>query len=285
MMDRFALVAPGHGSQHPHMRELVAARRPDLLDLALAELGEDPYARLEAGTAYAQPAIYCASVAALGELPAGTVPSVIAGHSLGEFAALVAAGSLNATDGLRLVILRGRLSQAVAEAAAGGMVALRAPLPVAEEIATRHGLAVAGENAPTQTALAGASERLEAAVAEARSRRIRATRLPVDVPFHSPAMADAAAALREALAAVEFRRARVPVLSGIDAAPLAEPRRQLADALVRPVRWRAVMEAFRRREVARIVETGPGQILVGLARRTLAGVEAQSLDSALAVVR
>jgi [acyl-carrier-protein] S-malonyltransferase len=283
--EQLALVAPGHGSHHPRMREFVAARRPDLLELALAELGEDPYARLDAGTAYAQPAIYCASVAALGELPSDAVPSVMAGHSLGEFAILVAAGGLDAADGLRLVVLRGRLSQAAAEAAAGGMVALRAPLAIAAEIAARHGLAVAGENAPTQTALSGTAERLEAAVADARSRRIRATRLPIDVPFHSPAMAPAAAAMAAALAQVEFRDPRVPVLSGIDAEPLAEPRRQLAEALVRPVRWRAVMEAFRARGVGRIVETGPGQILVGLARRTLPEVEARSLDSAMAAAR
>jgi len=280
--DRFALVAPGNGSQHSRMRELVAARRPDLLELALAEVGEDPYARLEAGTAYAQPAIFCASVAALDELPAGAEPTVVAGHSLGEFAALVAAGALDAADGLRLVVRRGRLSQAAAEAAPGGMVVLRAQLAVAKEIADRHGLAVAAENAPLQTVLSGSEEGLAGAIGEARERRIRATRPAIDVPFHSPAMATAAAALAEALAAVEFAPARIPVLSGIDAEPLSDPRRQLAEALVRPVRWRAVMEALPGRGVSRVVETGPGRILTGLARRTLGDVEAVSLDTAAA---
>jgi [acyl-carrier-protein] S-malonyltransferase len=283
--DRYLLVAPGHGSQHRHMRNLVADRRPDLLGLATRELGADPFARLDAGTAFVQPAIYCVAVAALGELANLGAPSLVAGHSLGEFAALVAAGSLDAADGLRLVVLRGRLSQQAAEREPGGLIVLRASLSVASDLARCHGLFVAAENAPEQIALSGPEEALAGAIVAARASRIRITRAPVDVPFHSPAMAGAAAELAEALATVEFAPPRVPVLSGIDARPLEDPRRSLADALVRSVRWRAVMEAARDRGIEILVETGPGQVLAGLATRTLDRIEARSLDAVVAGAR
>src|SRR4051812_37835046 len=106
---RTAFLFPGQGSQTPEMRDLVAEVRPDLLDLVVEAVGEDPFDRVADGTNFAQPAIFCASLAGLRLLD--ETPDAVAGHSLGELAALVAAGALDEADGLRLVALRGRLMQ------------------------------------------------------------------------------------------------------------------------------------------------------------------------------
>src|ERR1700752_705039 len=151
-MGRTAIIFPGQGSQAPGMRDAVARVRPDLLALAADVLGEGPFALVDEGTIFAQPAIFCASLAgwaALGR-PTG---DFMAGHSLGEFGALVAAGCLREHDGLELVALRGRLMQQSGERAGdGGMVALLGvgAAEHADELADAHGLAVANDNCPTQ---------------------------------------------------------------------------------------------------------------------------------------
>jgi [acyl-carrier-protein] S-malonyltransferase len=145
-----AILFPGQGSQTPEMRETVAEVRPDLLSLAEQIVGEDPFARAEEGTKFAQPAIFCASLAgweALGR-PSG---EFMAGHSLGELAALVAAGCLGERDGLELVALRGKLMQGSGERAGdGGMIALmgRGAAENARALADAHGLSVANDNSP-----------------------------------------------------------------------------------------------------------------------------------------
>lgn len=258
------------------MREAVERHRPDLLELTEREVGDDPFGRIADGTAYQQPAIYCASLAfhaALGE-PKG---SMVAGHSLGEFAALVAAGGLSAEDGLRLVALRGRLMQRAAEASgSAGMLAVRAPVDRAAVIAQRAGLSLANDNSPQQTVLSGASAALELAQAEAESAGLQAKRLPVTGAFHSPAMAGAMPELEAALAAVAFRPPRVPVVCAVTAAPLDDPRRRLAEGLTRPVRWRETLLTLRDRGARRFLEVGPGKVLTGLVRKTLAGVRAEA---------
>src|SRR6201993_4684923 len=150
-----AILFPGQGSQTPEMRETVAEVRPDLRSLADEIVGGDPFARVEDGTRFAQPAIFCASLAgweALGR-PAG---EFMAGHSLGELAALVAAGALQERDGLELVALRGRLMQESGEEAGdGGMLALvgKGAADHAAGLAEDHGLAVANDNSPQQVVL------------------------------------------------------------------------------------------------------------------------------------
>src|SRR2546421_13072818 len=118
-MTSTALLFPGQGSQTPEMRETVAAARPDLLERAAQAVGEDPFARAEDGTQYAQPAIFCASLAGWAQL-GSPVGEFMAGHSLGELAALVAAGSLSEQDGLELVALRARLMHESGEASGRG---------------------------------------------------------------------------------------------------------------------------------------------------------------------
>lgn len=283
-----ALLFPGQGSQTAEMRDDVAAARPDLLALACEVVGDDPFARVDDGTRYAQPAIYCASVVGFERLrDAGVDGVAYAGHSLGEVAALVAAEALSAEDGLRLVAARGRLMQESGERAGdGSMLALlgagaaeRAPA-----IAAAAGLTVANDNAPNQVVLSGARGAFAAAAEAAREHGLRALPLPVTGAFHSPAMAAARPQLEAALAQIDFAAPAVTVVSSITAAPFDDVRARLADALTLPVRWRETLLALRARGIERFVETGPGTVLTGLARRTVPDAEALAAEPLLEAV-
>ncbi len=270
-----AILFPGQGSQTPEMRETVSEVRPDLLELSEQVVGQDPFARAEEGTRFAQPAIFCASLAgweALGR-PDG---DMMAGHSLGELAALVAAGCLSERDGLELVALRGKLMQESGERAGdGGMLALlgSGAADHATELADSHGLAVANDNSPQQVVLSGDRSAFEGASAAAKELGLRPMELPVTGAFHSPMMAEAVPEFEAALARVEISSARVTVLSAVTAAPFEDVRAQLAQALTMPVRWRETLLAMRERGGERFVEVGPGRVLTGLVKRTLKDVE------------
>ncbi len=270
-----AILFPGQGSHTPEMRESVAAVRPDLLALAEAVVGTDPFPRAEQGTMYAQPAIFCASLAgwkALGS-PDG---DFMAGHSLGELGALVAAGCLQERDGLELVALRGRLMQESGERAGdGGMLALlgAGAAEHAEGLAASHGLAVANDNSPQQVVLSGARSSLPAAAAAADELGLRAIELPVTGAFHSPMMAGAVPEFSAALDRVQIQPSRVTVLSAVTAEPFDDVRRRLVEALTMPVRWRETMLSLHARGAERFIEVGPGKVLTGLAKRTLRDVE------------
>src|SRR5438067_7234423 len=227
-----AILFPGQGSQTSDMRATVERFRPELLEAAKKAVGADPFARVEDGTRFAQPAIFCASLAgweALGR-PGG---DFMAGHSLGELGALVAAGSLRESDGLALVALRGRLMQEAGELAGdGGMLALMGDGAAerATALADEHGLAVANDNAPQQVVLSGAREALPDAAASAKELGLRARELPVTGAFHSPMMASAVPEFAAALAQVEIIPPRVTVVSAVTAAPFDDVRRRLAEA-------------------------------------------------------
>jgi malonyl CoA-acyl carrier protein transacylase len=274
-MGSTAILFPGQGSQTPEMRETVEAVRPDLLGAAIDIVGEDPFERVGDGTQFAQPAIFCASLAgweALGR-PLG---DFMAGHSLGELAALVAAASLAERDGLELVALRGQLMQEAGERAGdGGMLALlgAGAAERARELADQHGLAIANDNSPQQIVLSGARAALPAAASAAAELGLRAMELDVSGAFHSPMMASAAQAFEAALADVRVGEPRVPVLSAVTARPFDDVRRRLLEALTQPVRWRETMLALRDLGAERFVEVGPGRVLSGLAKRTLRDVE------------
>jgi [acyl-carrier-protein] S-malonyltransferase len=270
-----AVLFPGQGSQTKDMRSDVERLRPDLLELASAELASDPFERIEEGTHFAQPAIYCASLAGWSLVDRDDV-SCMAGHSLGEFSALVAAGVMSELDGLRLVALRGRLMHEAEEG--GGMMAVGTPVEVAAELAGRFGLTVANDNAPEQVVLSGPSDALDAAAAQAREDGVRAMRLPVSGAFHSPAMQPAVERFAGALEAVRWNHPRVPVFSAVTVAPFDDAPRRLAEALTHPVRWREVLLALRAAGADRFVETGPGRVLTGLVRRTLDGVETATVE-------
>jgi malonyl CoA-acyl carrier protein transacylase len=273
-----ALLFPGQGSQTPDMRETVERATPELLEQAIASLGSDPFERIDEGTAFVQPALYCASLA--GWAAAGRPSAAfMAGHSLGELAALAAAGSLSESDGLEIAIVRGRLMQEAAERGpSGGMLAVLGKGDGALEIARRLRLTVANDNAPGQVVLSGADEMLEAAIPQLKEAGLRTMRLRVQGPFHSPAIAPAVPAFRAALAEVEVSAPRVPVISGSTALPFDDVGRRLAEALVSPVRWRETLLRLHELGARRYVETGPGSVLTGLVRRTLDGVEATVLS-------
>ena len=262
-----ALIFPGQGSQTADMREAVERHRPDLLEMVEGEVGEDPFARIDEGTRFAQPAILCAALAGFAALEEPPF-DLAAGHSMGELGALVAAGALEKRDALRLVALRGRLMDEAGRPG-DGMLALRAGLPVAAPIAERHGLAVANDNAPEQVVLSGPDAALEAAAVDAKEAGLRAMRLPVSGAFHSTAMEAAVPEFTSALADTPFAESRVPVLSGVTARPFSDPRTGLAQSLTHPVRWREVLLELRAAGATRFIETGPGRVLSGLVRRTL----------------
>ena len=273
-----ALLFPGQGSQNEEMRELVAEMRPDLLSLVTEELGIDPFPRVNQGTLYAQPALFCASVAGW-ELLGRPRCDVIAGHSLGELAALVAAGSLGAEDGVRLAVSRGRLmSQAAALDPGGGMIALLGDEEESRRIAASCGLCVANHNAPGQLVLSGPGWKLDAARSLAREARLKSARLQVEGAFHSPAMQCIVSDYGTVLDEVPFQAPAVCVFSSTAARPFDDIRARLADALVMPVRWRETLDALYRNKVRIFREVGPGKVLTNLVRRSLVGVEATSLE-------
>lgn len=272
-----ALLFPGQGSQAPGMREAVERALPELLELAIAEVGEDPFARVKEGTRFAQPAIYCASVALW--IEAGRPEAdFVAGHSLGELAALVGAGALSPEDGLRLAARRGELMQLSGEAEpGGGMLALIGDDEQAREVAANHSLTVANDNSPGQVVLSGGLDARELAATDAKSRGLKAAQLPVTGAFHSSAMAAAVPDFELALAEVEFAEPHTVALSGVTAAPFDDIPVRLAEALVQPVRWREVVLALDAAGVERYVETGPGKVLRGLVKRIVEDADATTL--------
>jgi [acyl-carrier-protein] S-malonyltransferase len=271
---------PGQGVGDASSRDLVAEARPDLLELAGELLGEDPFERIADGTTFAQPVVYCASLAGyeqLGQPEAG----FFAGHSLGEISALAAAGAIDDREGLQIVVARGRAMEAAARAGEpGAMLAVGSDRDGAEVLAAGHGLIVANENSPEQFVLSGPLPGIEAALAAAKSAGIRAKRLAVAGAFHTPAMVSGAGPFRAALDEVEFRRPRAPVVSSTTAEVFADdPRGALAASLTSPIRWTSVTRKLRELGVTRFLDVGPGKVLAGLVRRTFDGVEIETLAS------
>ena len=268
-----ALLFPGQGSHTADMRESVERARPDLLELALAEVGEDLFERAADGTRWAQPAIFCAALAGHAEL--GIEADVMAGHSLGEITALVAAGAIGDADGLRLVAARGRFMQEAAEETGdGGMTAVRArgeeTRQAIAEVAAEADVAIANDNAPDQLVLSGAVSALDVAEARLKERGIRGKRLPVAGAFHSPLMEPAVEPFRAVVEAIDITDPAVPVFSCVTAAPFDDVRARLVDALTSPVRWLDVVRALEERGVTEFVETGPGTVLTNLVKKALA---------------
>ena len=272
MVTDTAILFPGQGSQTPDMRDDVAQRCPELLERCSELVGEDPFARVEESTRFQQPAIFCASIAGWRELPGDVKPGAAAGHSLGELAALAAAGVLSVDDALELVVLRGRL---MAEADdRGSMIALvGADEDEAKQVADAAGLTVANDNAPGQIVLAGDSDSFDRAEAVADELGKRTIRLPVAGAFHSPSMAPAVAPFREALDEKDFHEPEFTVFSCASAKPFEDPRDELAQALIRPVRWRETFTAMHEAGAKNFIEVGPGKVLARLAKRIVPGTK------------
>jgi [acyl-carrier-protein] S-malonyltransferase len=275
-----AVLFPGQGSQTADMRDIVADVRPDLLAAVIDLVGEDPFPLVDQSTRYAQPAIFCASLAGWTRVRDRIDPIALAGHSLGEITALAAAGAIDDRDALRLVVLRGLLMDVAGAASGGGtMLAVLGATPAqAAALASRHGVSLANDNAPGQVVLSGAPDALNAARQDARSSGLRAVKLDVTGAFHSPQMQRAVMPFREALDGVEIRRPDIPVISCATAAPFGDPREELALALISPVRWRETMVALAATGATTFVDAGPGGVLAKLAPRCVPGAAAASLD-------
>jgi [acyl-carrier-protein] S-malonyltransferase len=278
---RTAVLFPGQGSQTQGMRELVSATRPDLLAAVCELVGDDPFDRAAESTRYAQPAIFCTSLARWTRIADRINPTVMAGHSLGELTALAAAGAVDELDALALVVRRAELMADSGQASGDGtMLALIGSTPSrAAGLAARHRVFVANDNAPDQVVLSGERADLDAAAASAARDGLGATTLAVTGAFHSPHMASAVTPFREALAGVEFRTPTVAVISCTTARRFVDPAAELADALVAPVRWRSTMAALSDGGANTFIDVGPGRGLAQLARRCVAGVAASTAET------
>lgn len=296
---RTAFVFPGQGSQKVGMgaewaasSSLAAAafnEADEVLGQSISALcWEGPEEELQL-TANTQPALLTVSIAIHREVAArGLEPVVMAGHSLGEYSALVASGCLAFADALRLVRRRGELMQAAVPVGAGAMAAVlgldaEGVAAVAEEAGEGEVCAVANLNSPVQTVLAGSAAAIDRAVVLAKARGARrAVKLPVSAPFHSPMMAAARQGLTPMLEETAFTDLAVPVVSNVDAVPLAggdAARDGLRRQIDSPVRWVESIERMHREYgVERFVEIGPGAVLCGLIRRIVPEAETASLN-------
>lgn len=289
-----AWVFPGQGSQRVGMGRDLAAAAPvaaeifatadRVLDFPLSALIFEGSAEELQQTANQQPAILAVSVAYLtvlreyGALPA---PMFVAGHSLGEYAALVAAGALTFEDALPIVRRRGELME---EHGAGAMAAVIGLPPAAvAAVAAEAGAEVANFNAPDQTTVSGREDAVERAMALAKERGAkRAIRLPVSAAFHSSLMASVVEALRPMIEAVPLARAAVPLVGNVDARPVREPdelRRELLEQITAPVRWVEVVAALAGAGVTTFYEVGPGKVLAGLIGRCAPGATVVTAES------
>jgi len=267
-----AILFPGQGSLTPDAAERSRALWPELVEHATELVGEDPFASATRSTRFAQPAIFVASMAAWREQAPGLDGiCAMAGHSLGEFSALAAAEALAVDDALRLVVLRAELMADAAEQhPGGGMIALLGVEPdAAAELAERHGVAVANDNAPGQIVVSGNREGLVALVAEAREGEVRAIELDVAGAFHSPDMDPAEAPFRHALEEAATSPPSVPVISGYTASRFTDLPVELSRAVVSPVRWRETMATLVELGATDFVDVGPGKVLARLVKRNV----------------
>ncbi len=308
-MTSFAYVFPGQGSQSVGMgRALAAGSQAAAAVFATADeaLGESISSLAFEGpedllnrTENAQPALLATSIAYLVAVneratAAGMTlpnPRFYAGHSMGQYTAMVASSALSLPDGVRLVRERGSRMQASGAGRDGAMAAILglddAALPSLVEQASAHGVfAVANRNSPGQVVVSGEKAAIEAAAEIAKHLGAkRAIVLPVSVAAHSPLMAEAAEGMREVLAGVEFREPTAALLSNADARAILDgeaARAELVDHLTAGVDWVAAVERMRADGVDTFIEVGPGKVLTNLIKRIDPAANAIALDDVLA---
>lgn len=260
-----------------------------VLDVDLAELcitGSSGRATLSS-TRWAQPAVLVCSVASYRELvAAGHDPQVVAGHSVGEYGALVAASALDFEDALRLIARRAAATADVATSTDGAMAALmRLEIDEAVRICADAGVSLAADNAPGQCVVSGEAPRIDAVVVAAGERRAIARRLDVDGAFHSALMEPATEALRDALSTVDIRPPAIAFWSSTTATRLDDPeaiRRSLLAQLTSCVRWRETVASLAASPAElTLLDVGPGRVVGGLARRIVPQAEILYADDLL----
>lgn len=302
-------VFPGQGSQSLGMLAELAAAFPvvgETFQAASEVLGQDLWRLVQEGpeeelnrTTNTQPVMLAADVAVwrVWLSQGGCQPVALAGHSLGEYAALVAAGVLDFADALHLVAERARLMQGAVAAGEGAMAAILGledadVVAACAEAAQGQVVEAVNFNSPGQVVVAGAAAAVDRAIQAATARGAKkAVKLPVSVPSHCSLMQPAAAQLAERLSQTAFQPATVPVLHNVDAAARADVagmRTALAEQLYRPVRWVQTIQSLQATYAAQaVVEFGPGKVLVGLNKRiakampTVCVQDAKSLAEAL----
>lgn len=288
-MHPFAFVFPGQGSQSVGMLDAWGDHPAVVQTLAEASaaLGEDVARLIHEGpkealdlTTNTQPVMLTAAVACwrAWQAEGGPVPAAVAGHSLGEYSALVAAGALTLADALPLVRLRAQAMQEAVPVGAGAMAAILGLDPEAVRQGCERAAAETGEvvspanfNDPKQTVIAGSKAGVDKACELIKAMGAkRALPLPVSAPFHCSLMRPAAERLRERLAGVAVAAPRIPVVNNVDVAVVSDPD-AIRDALYRqafgPVRWVETVAALRARGLMHVFECGPGKVLSGLVKR------------------
>lgn len=283
-----AFVFPGQGSQSIGMLAALAAAYPQVEQVfaeASSVLGYDLWKVVQNGpedelnnTAVTQPAMLCAGVAVwrIWQAQGGVMPDVMAGHSLGEYTALVCAGAIAFTEAVALVAERGRLMQEAVPAGEGAMAAILGledaqVIAVCNDAAQGEVVSAVNFNSPGQVVVAGMSSAVNRAVELAKAAGAkRALLLPVSVPSHCALMKPAADKLAELLKSISVQSPAIPVINNVDVTAANEPD-AIRDALVRqlysPVRWVETVEKMAASGVTQLVECGPGKVLVGLNKR------------------
>jgi [acyl-carrier-protein] S-malonyltransferase len=295
-----AFVFPGQGSQSLGMLAELAELHPQIHDTfreASDGAGVDLWALSQSGpdemlnrTEYTQPALLAAGVAVwrLWQQRDGTQPSMLAGHSLGEYSALVAAGALSLRDAAHLVRIRGQLMQDASPAGVGAMAAVLGAddvlvQDVCKEISGTEVVVPANYNSPGQIVIGGHAAAVDRALALLAERGARkAVKLAVSVPSHTPLMREAANRLSETMAGMQWHEPRTPVVQNVDA-EVHDGVQAIRDALVRqlylPVQWTSCVQALAARGITRIAECGPGKVLAGLSRRIDKAIDARALGT------
>ncbi len=298
-MSQFAMVFPGQGSQSVGMLAELAAANPGVertFREASDALGYDLWQLVQQGpveelnkTWQTQPALLAASVAIfrVWQEKGGKMPSMLAGHSLGEYSALVCAGVLDFADAIKLVELRGKLMQEAVPEGTGAMQAIigldDAAIAKACEDATQgQVVSPVNYNSPGQVVIAGNKEAVERAGAACKAAGAkRALPLPVSVPSHCALMKPAADKLAQALQALTFNAPGVPVVNNVDVQCEASPeaiRNALVRQLYSPVRWTECVEFMAQQGVTSLLEAGPGKVLTGLAKRIVDNLTAAAIN-------
>lgn len=284
---KFAFVFPGQGSQTVGMMNAWVDQDASVqvLQRAGQALGEDLAGLIANGpaeqlnlTTHTQPAMLAASIAMFEAWRAagGPVASVMAGHSLGEYAALTAAGAIELEDAVRAVRVRADAMQAAVPVGTGAMAAILgleddAVLAVCQQSAQEEVVEAVNFNAPSQVVIAGHKDAVERAMKAAKGAGAkRAVLLPVSAPFHSSLLRPAAAVLQEVLSTIDIKAPSVPVIHNVDVQVHNDPvaiRQALVDQAWHPVRWAQTIEAMAQQGVTHVVECGPGKVLTGLVKR------------------
>jgi [acyl-carrier-protein] S-malonyltransferase len=297
-MKKFAMVFPGQGSQsvgmmagwddHPAVRETFAEASDALGDDLWRLVTDGPADALNL-TTNTQPVMLTAGVAAwrAWQAAGGAMPAVLAGHSLGEYSALVAGGALAFHDAVPLVRFRAQVMQEAVPAGVGAMAAIlggeeAAIIDACREAAQGEVVEAVNFNSPGQLVIAGHRAAVERAIEAAKARGAkRGMLLPVSAPFHSSLMKPAAERLAAKLATIAFGAPAVPILHNVDVLEHRMPdeiRAALAQQAAGPVRWTATVQAIAGRGITDVVEAGPGRVLAGLARKIDGNLKAHSLS-------